>query len=456
VATSESQLRSLRKTHGRFYTPAPIAFRLAKLALEPLGDGPHRVIDPACGDGAFLRAARALVPAGALLGVDRDPAACAACRREGFEALQADALLDPVPEGFDALLANPPYLSVKRSPFTTDERAALASRYRTARGQFDACALFVERALGLLRPGGRYALLLPRAVLANREHERVRRLLLKDGPPERVVDLGQAFEGAAVEVVALVGQRRVRQPSAEILLEDLEGRGRGRLSLVQWAALPGLRLPLQTNDAALDLRSRIAQSPFSLGQVAARLQRGIELGQRAPALAVEPAANRRSVLRGRDVRAFQCDPPRRFVDPDDMPGRKLKALTLYDVPAKLLVRRVADRLIAAVDRSRALALNTLYCVQPIRGVDADALACVINSTLATFWWRQSFAADDRLFPYVRTDQLAALPLPAGLASLRRLGQRAAKGRASQGEIDVAVERLFGLDAGDRRLVASCV
>jgi hypothetical protein len=160
------------------------------------------------------------------------------------------------------------------------------------------------------------------------------------------------------------------------------------------------------------------------------------------------------VLRGRDVHAFRCDPPSCFVAPDDVPSRVLKDLALYQVPTKLFVRRVADRLLAAVDRSQALALNTLYCVQPKDGIEADALACVINSTLATFWWRQSFAGDDRLFPYVRAEQLAALPLPSeGLASLAPLGRRAAAGRASQGEVDGAVEDLFELDAAQSALVA---
>ncbi len=456
------ELRSLRKAHGRFYTPAPIARRLAELALGPLVEpgATLRVIDPACGDGAFLRAARGVLPGEALstlLGVDSDAAACAACSRDGYDTLAANALLTALPLGFDAVLTNPPYLSVKRAPFEPEERRALTARYRTARGQFDACALFVERALELLHPGGRYALLLPRAILANREHEAVRRILLQEGPPERVIDLGLAFDGASVEVVGLIGQKRSERqlPAPTIALEDLEGRSRGRLSLSQWADLPSLRLPLQTNDAALELRGRIARSPVTLGQVVSRLGRGIELGQKAPALRGKPGPDHRPVLRGRDVRAFRCDPPACFVRPSAVPKRSLKDLALYDVPTKLFVRRVADRLLGAVDQSRALALNTLYCVQPARGVDAHALACVINSTLATFWWRQTFAGDDRLFPYVRAEQLAALPLPPqGLGSLAALGKRAAKGEASPAEVDQAVERLFGLDAAESALVAA--
>jgi SAM-dependent methyltransferase len=460
VPATQLELRLVRKAQGRFYTPAPIALRLAELALRPLLDAgtPLQVIDPACGDGAFLRAARAVMPdpSSSVLGVDRDPAACETCSKEGHDTLEADALLAALPLGFDAVLANPPYLSVKRAPFDAGERRALTARYRTARGQFDACALFVERALELLHPGGRYALLLPRAILANREHEGVRRILLQEGPPERVVDLGMAFEGVSVEVVGVIGQKRSERqlPSPTIALEDFAGRDRGHLSLAQWAELPSLRLPLQTNDAALELRARIARSPVTLSQVVSRLGRGIELGQKAPVLKPEPRADRRPVLRGRDVHAFRCDPPSCFVAPDDVPSRVLKDLALYQVPTKLFVRRVADRLLAAVDRSQALALNTLYCVQPKDGIEADALACVINSTLATFWWRQSFAGDDRLFPYVRAEQLAALPLPSeGLASLAPLGRRAAAGRASQGEVDGAVEDLFELDAAQSALVA---
>ncbi|HYF47309.1 MAG TPA: N-6 DNA methylase, partial [Acidimicrobiales bacterium] len=58
-----------RKARGAHYTPPALADRLVALTLPPR---PERVLDPACGGGAFLLAsARAGVPE--LCGVELDP-----------------------------------------------------------------------------------------------------------------------------------------------------------------------------------------------------------------------------------------------------------------------------------------------------------------------------------------------------------------------------------------------
>ncbi|MHB8418545.1 MAG: TaqI-like C-terminal specificity domain-containing protein [Myxococcales bacterium] len=457
-------LREDRRSRGAFYTPEALARRLAEAALRPLLGAaaaarepgrPLRVVDPACGDGAFLRAARELAPGATLLGVDSAPAACAEARARGLPVEQKDALLDPLPGGFDVLLANPPYLSVKRAPFSPDYLHALAERYRTARGQFDACALFVERALSLLRPGGRYALLLPRPVLGNREHEPVRRLLFEQAPPERLLDLGEAFEGAAVEIIGLVGTRRTAASGAKpVQLEDAEGWTRGSLSRDEWAAQPSLRLPLRARAGELALRAKLEASGRTLGGAVAALRRGVEIGQRDPALKPRPAAGLEPVLRGRDVSAFHCEAPERFLDPSALPPSRLKDLALYRVPSKILVRRVAAGIIAAVDPSGALALNTLYCLHPQPGVEADALAGLLSSRLATFWWRAATGGDDRLFPYVRAEDLAALPLPERpLDPLAPLARRAARGEDVRQELDRAAASLYRLTSAERALVS---
>jgi SAM-dependent methyltransferase len=443
-----------RRARGGFYTPEPLARLLAEAALRPLAGTRRRlrILDPACGDGAFLRAARNCRRGVELLGVDRDVEACNAARAHGLSVQRADALLEPLPAGFDVVLANPPYLSVKRAPFPPDYARALVARYGTAQGQFDACALFVERALALLRPGGRYALILPRPVLGNEEHEPLRRLLFEGAPPEEIVDLGLAFAGAAVETVGLVGTRGAG--SKPIRLLDPAGATRGTLSLDEWARQPSLRLPLRVRPGELSLRARLERSCRPLGDAISILQRGIERGQSDPALRPRPGRASQPVLRGRDVGPFRCAPPARYLDPAALPRRHLKNLRLYDTPAKVLVRRVADRLMAAVDRSRALALNTLYCLHPAPGIDPDALCALLNSSAATFWWRSAFGADDRLFPYVRAEQLRALPLPSGpLDGLAPLGRRAAEGTDVRPDLDREVAALYGLSRSERALLA---
>src|SRR5690606_16424907 len=110
------QARAERIQHGRFYTPEPVAELVLSLVL---GDRalPRRLVDPSCGDGVFLRAARRRgIPPGRLGGLDLDAVAVGAARAAtGAEVVVAD-LFEPHPlDGrCDAVVGNPPYVRQER------------------------------------------------------------------------------------------------------------------------------------------------------------------------------------------------------------------------------------------------------------------------------------------------------------------------------------------------------
>ncbi|MEB3187243.1 MAG: hypothetical protein VKP72_07375 [bacterium] len=109
--------------------------------------------------------------------------------------------------GFDAVLGNPPFLNAIEA--RSARSRGLATLYRMsfpqfARGAYDTCVLFLGLATDLLRPGGRYGLLAPQALLGTDApwqawmHARWRPDVLRVYAVDR-------FEGAAIRVVAIAG-----------------------------------------------------------------------------------------------------------------------------------------------------------------------------------------------------------------------------------------------------------
>ena len=91
---------------GKFYTPAPLAGEVVRRTLEPLGGRRDLLIlDPACGDGVFLREACRYVDPRCLVGMDVDAAAVTRARRElpGADLQVGDALRHDWRERFDAV-----------------------------------------------------------------------------------------------------------------------------------------------------------------------------------------------------------------------------------------------------------------------------------------------------------------------------------------------------------------
>ena len=146
--------RPTRKELGAWYTPPALVNAVVR---EAVFEGACSVLDPACGDGRFLRASG--LPQ--QTGVDIDPAT-------GF--IRDDSLgRDGGDEQFDVVIGNPPYLN---------QLSRLTSRGGSSKfggGPYaDAAAEFLALAIRLARPGGRVGLVLPQSLLAARDAAAIR------------------------------------------------------------------------------------------------------------------------------------------------------------------------------------------------------------------------------------------------------------------------------------------
>lgn len=223
---------------GQWFTPPAVAELALSLALprdagragaRPAGRGAGlRLVDPACGDGAFLACAQArglgTGAGGALCGVELDPAFAAAARARvpGASVHQGDLFaLDPEALGaaFDVVVGNPPYVRQERltPPQKQRIRARLgrdfpglpAAALDRVLGRGDLAAACILRALRLARPGGRVALVVSSALLDAGYAAALWDVVSRCGHVRAVVDAPAErwFADAAVNAVILVLER---------------------------------------------------------------------------------------------------------------------------------------------------------------------------------------------------------------------------------------------------------
>ena len=195
---------------GAYYTPPELCQRLLDMAAEAGVDWRSaRVLDPACGNGAFLSAAARRMAdqmrdcdaktaltdiLGRLCGFELDPFAawmsqvflevtlddlCRSARMRPRPVVRVCDGLAQVPEshGFDLVVGNPPY-----------GRATLPRELRNAyrRGLFghaNLYGLFTDLALRFARLGGVIAYVTPTSFLAGKYFKSLRGLLAQEAPP---------------------------------------------------------------------------------------------------------------------------------------------------------------------------------------------------------------------------------------------------------------------------------
>jgi type I restriction-modification system DNA methylase subunit len=96
--------------------------------------------------------------------------------------------------GFDVVIGNPPY--VRTQTLDKSEVDYFKQCYGSATGHYDIYILFLERALSLLRHGGRLGLILPSKFFQTEYGRGIRNIISQEGMLEHVVNFGpqQIFE----------------------------------------------------------------------------------------------------------------------------------------------------------------------------------------------------------------------------------------------------------------------
>jgi type I restriction enzyme M protein len=156
---------------GQFFTPRHVVDFVVK-ALAPRAR--EVVVDPACGSGAFLAHARAIARV-KTFGSDVDPRAVRVARlvalsqgRDPATIVRADGLRGRLPMA-NVVATNPPFAGRADA-----EGFQVARVVRTPERD----VLFLERAIDLLRPGGRLGIVLPYNKSAGTAFSALRRWLV--------------------------------------------------------------------------------------------------------------------------------------------------------------------------------------------------------------------------------------------------------------------------------------
>jgi hypothetical protein len=132
------------------------------------------------------------------------------------------------------------------------------------------------------------------------------------------------------------------------------------------------------------------------------------------------------------------------------------------LPAKIVLRQTADRLVATVDYTRMVMGRSVIAVVVKDPAWLLPLLAWLNSAPVTGLYRTLAGEEGRVLPQVKVARLHALPIPAhdqeeaAWKCLGALGQRllAADGSdtTAEGEIDLLVTRMYGLTERDAALL----
>jgi adenine-specific DNA-methyltransferase len=478
--------RAHRAAHGVYYTPPLLGARLIDRATNAGVDWvTARVLDPACGGGAFLApvARRILDALGdceprillqnvaqRLRGYEIDPFAAwlsqvaldavllpvtRACgRRLPCLVTVCDALRSAPPDDpFDLVIGNPPYARVR---LDAGERRRFE---RSLFGHANLYGLFTDAALRHTKPGGVVAYVTPTSFLAGEYSKNLRALLRREAPPfsiDFVAARDGVFDGVLQETLLATyrrGARVGRVQVHEIAVTNESAFSFAAAGRVVLGTDPSGPWILPRNRGQATLVARLAAMPHRLSDWGYTVNTGPLVWNRYKnQLAKRPARDRYPIVWAEAVTpdgrfAWRADKRDHVPYCEIRPGDEwmmvrnacvlLQRTTSKEQQRRLIAAPLPEEFVA---RHGAVIvenhLNMIRAVGTNPPVSHVVLAAFLNS-----------AAADRAFRCVSGSvavsayELESLPLPppGDLETLSRL----VVSRATRAAMDAACDRLYG-------------
>jgi type I restriction enzyme M protein len=219
-------MKDSRKLFKQYFTPDVVArFMVMNTPLQP----GSRVIDPAVGDGVFIRSLESL-PFGSFTGIDVDEDRVLELQNifqgdKRIRLIVADALKEAPGTGtMDAAVGNPPFSNQKQKVRSREilKGYSLAGKRKALPMEI----LFLERFVRLLKPGGQLRIILPINVFVNRDLQFARDYILRELRVEAIVELPpDTFPGTPAKAAILFAVKEKEAPPCQVSLVSIESAG---------------------------------------------------------------------------------------------------------------------------------------------------------------------------------------------------------------------------------------
>jgi len=321
-----------------------------------------------------------------------------------------------IKDGFDIVIANPPYVTTKYGKINDEEKDAYKKIYISAYDKIDLYVLFIEQGIKLAKVnGGLNTMITPWNFLQNFYSFKIRKYILDNC---RIILFNKlppnAFDSAIVDNIIFVFQKATENVriTNTILFDDLLDAPK-RKYLAQSIYMNNdkylFELPVDKGASAILKKMRVDSE--SLGKIALNYI-GIMTGGQKTMIANEPIfENSKPVLSGKEIDRWFYKDIGKYVNFDKSKIHSNDNESVYLAKRKILLRKTGKNLVACLDEKQFYSIQSLYnIVIREKFYKEEYILALLNSKLFTYIYNNFFITNPEVFPYIKRRHLDMLPI----------------------------------------------
>ncbi|MCB9207592.1 MAG: N-6 DNA methylase [Ignavibacteriales bacterium] len=314
--------------------------------------------------------------------------------------------------GFDVVIGNPPYVPGKS--LEVDFKEKVRSVYRLTTGKFDLYLLFIEKILGITKENGKWGVIVPNTILVNENATLIRKELIEKSILSRIrLFQDVVFPDASVESVVLISEKK----SQNIELNNYDGN---KYSEIQFNSIKEdqfFRLQVTLMEKDIDVINKIDGQSLKLDLIA-DICIGIQIGGAGKSKDfkdkyisnVKKNEKFKKIIDGKDFENYYINWSGKYIEYGNWLHRKRDEK--YFLKPKILIRQIGKHPFLTLDKNNYYVLNTIYSLilSDNSHMQIEVLFSILNSKLIKFYWEKRFSDTKTIFPKIKKSQLVELPI----------------------------------------------
>lgn len=313
-------------------------------------------------------------------------------------------------DGFDIVIGNPPYVSVKG--ISCEEKDLYRKLFKVGQGRFNLFTLMIEKGMNLLKEKGCLSYIQPDGLYTNIDYAVCRELILQNSALKQVVIFDtRVFENAAVDTAITI---LVKLPEYNNNIKVIKNMKMQTIELLQSEVLKNENylIPIKLNGKDHSIIKKVKESSkYTIGDFL-EIQQGIiysgtpkeEIFSNAPI-----NEKYKKSLDGRDVSKWYINweekQENRYIEYTNKLHRPREE-RLFLANEKILLPRKSTKIYCGYDDKQYYALNTAYvCLlkeeRPIIPIQLKYILALLNSKLINYYYDSIYTGWQIVIPALK-------------------------------------------------------